>query len=85
MGKRKDRIGRMNKDLETIIPYEYLGGIRRRMIKPGVRVHVDSDNVQWGRVASDGVVVSVSDKTAVVECDTIRATIVCNLEDITVK
>ena len=46
------------------------------IFKPGMRVHFDVDDSQWGRVASDGTVVEVKPRTLLVNADSIVAGII---------
>ena len=39
------------------------------------RVHVNKDDMEWGRVASDGTVLEVLTKSLLVSVDSIRAAI----------
>ena len=49
--------------------------------KQGERVHIDTDNEEWGRVASDGTVVGCFKNNEVLICvDSIRANILVPLE-----
>lgn len=51
------------------------------MKKVGSRVHVDTDNKEWGRVASDGTIVMMYDRNALVNVDSIRAGILVPYSD----
>jgi len=44
--------------------------------KKGMRVHFDTDNYQWGRVASDGTIREVRTKSLLVDADSIMAGII---------
>jgi len=48
-------------------------------------VHVDTDNEEWGRVVSDGVVLEVFESDALVNIIDIRANILVPLTDIVEK
>lgn len=52
---------------------------------PGVTVHVDTDNQDWGRVASDGIVEACYADGALVNVDSIKAGILVPFEDMTLK
>jgi hypothetical protein len=43
--------------------------------KNGQKVHVDSDNAEWGRVASDATVIEDQGKEVLVTVDSIQADI----------
>lgn len=49
----------------------------------GQRVHVNKDDSQWGRIASDGAVVFVNVKYALVEVDSVRANVIVQKKNIT--
>ena len=43
--------------------------------KKGDRVHIDSDQPEWGRVCSDGIILSAGNSTYLVEAESIRANV----------
>lgn len=51
----------------------------------GQRVHIDTDNKEWGRVASDGEILEVNEKKCLVEVESIRANIIVPLADISAR
>lgn len=51
-------------------------------MKAGQRIHVDTDNKEWGRVASDATVIEVNDKEVLANVDSIRADIFIPIEDV---
>ena len=53
--------------------------------KEGQRVHIDTDDEEWGRVSSDGEVLDTSDDEVFVCVDSINANIWVPLEDVTAK
>jgi len=48
-------------------------------------VHVDTDNEEWGRIASDGIILEIFDSEALVNILDIRANVLVPLTDITEK
>ena len=48
----------------------------------GQKVHLDTDNEEWGRVASDGEVLEVNDDDLLVNVESIRADILVPLADV---
>jgi hypothetical protein len=46
-------------------------------------VHVDTDNEEWGRICSDGIILEVFDSEALVNIIDIRANVLIPLVDIT--
>jgi len=52
---------------------------------PKQRIHIDTDNPQWGRVASDATVLRVGRIALFVEVDSIRAMIYVPKEDASAK
>jgi len=54
-------------------------------MKEGNKVHVDTDNKEWGRVASDGIIIRVYKTTCLVQVETIRACLIIPKEDINPK
>lgn len=48
----------------------------------GQRVHIDTDNDEWGRVASDGTILEVTDEDCLVNAEYVRANILVPLADI---
>ena len=57
-------------------------GTKKQPLKPGKRVHVNTDHEEWGRVASDGTVTEVLENDALVLVDSIRATILVHHSEI---
>jgi hypothetical protein len=51
-------------------------------MKVGDTVHIDTDNEEWGRVASDGTILEIGEKDALVNAASIRANILVPLSDI---
>lgn len=51
-------------------------------MKVGDTVHIDTDNEEWGRVASDGTVLEIGERDALVNAASIRANILVPLSDI---
>lgn len=51
-------------------------------IKVGDRVHIDTDNNEWGRVACDGEVILIHPHDLLIQADEIRAAILVPLSDI---
>jgi hypothetical protein len=45
-------------------------------------VHVDTDNEEWGRVASDGIIMEIFESEALVNVINLRANILVPLTDI---
>lgn len=45
-------------------------------------VHVDTDNEEWGRVASDGIVLEIFDSEALINIVDIRANVLIPIKDI---
>jgi len=43
--------------------------------QPGNRVHVNKDDTQWGRLASDGTIIEVRTKSLLVSVDSVRANV----------
>ena len=57
----------------------------KQSFKVGDRVHINTDNLQWGRVTSDATIIQIlttkSVECSLIEVDSIRASIVVlNLE-----
>ena len=46
------------------------------------RVHIDSDNEEWGRVASDATIIDIYQNDVLVNVDSIKADILVLKEDI---
>ena len=46
------------------------------------QVHVDTDNAEWGRIASDGKVVKPGRKACLVACESVRANVMVPVSDI---
>ena len=46
-------------------------------------VHVNTDNEQWGRIASDGIILEIFESDALVNIIDIRANVLIPLVDIT--
>jgi len=51
-------------------------------MRVGDKVHIDTDNRDWGRVASDGTVLEIGRRDALVNAESIRANIRVPLSDI---
>lgn len=49
---------------------------------PGQHVHIDTQNPEWGRVATNAVVITVGDDYCLVDAYTIRANIAVPFADI---
>jgi hypothetical protein len=47
----------------------------------GMKVHVNKDDYQWGRIAEDGIVQEVRNKTLLVLLYGIRASVIVNKTD----
>lgn len=59
--------------------------MKNNELAAGMRVHIDTDNQDWGRVASDGVVLETPrarDKKVLIDVESIRAGILVPLADI---
>lgn len=54
-------------------------------VKIGQKIHFDTDNEEWGRVASDGTIVDIFRYEVLVNAESIRANIVVPFKDIIVK
>jgi hypothetical protein len=60
--------------------------VKQMSLKSGAQVHIDTDDAQWGRVASDGIVLDVfSDDRYLVHVQSIRADIIVPEQDIKLK
>ena len=60
-------------------------GMFNHLFFAGQRVHIDTDHNEWGRVASDGTILEVSNKDCLVNVEYIRANIFVPLADISVR
>ena len=45
-------------------------------------VHVDTDNEEWGRICSDGIILEIFDKEALVNIIDLRANVLVPIKDI---
>ena len=51
----------------------------------GQKIHVDTDNEEWGRVASDATVIEISSKDVLANVESIKADILIPMVDIVPK
>lgn len=56
-------------------------------LKPGQIVHIDTDNKEWGRVATDGEVMGVfrNGRDFLINAYSIRANIIVPVSEISIK
>jgi hypothetical protein len=57
----------------------------KNTLQVGQKVHIDTDNKEWGRVASDATVISTHRLDALLEVESIRANILVRYRDIDVR
>lgn len=55
---------------------------KKLKFKIGEKVHIDTDNKEWGRVASDGQIITLYKKNALINTKSIRAYILVPYRDI---
>lgn len=53
-----------------------------KLRRVGARVHIDTDNKEWGRVASNGIILEVFKREALIQVESIRSNILVPLSDI---
>ncbi len=51
-------------------------------LAPSQRVHIDIDDEQWGRVASDATVLELHETTCLLSVDSVRANIIVPISEI---
>ncbi len=73
--------------LASVILYGWMGNgnfvvLRSWAENEGAMVHIDTDNEEWGRVCSDGVILDDFGNTLLIEVETIRANILVPREDV---
>jgi hypothetical protein len=51
----------------------------------GSLVHVHADHPEWGRIASDGTVIEVSGRKALVHVESIKADVIVKLFEISLR